>query len=334
VADLGDDVDRIAADSRFSGVVRVDRAGGTELARAYGQAHRGLGVANTVDTRFGIASASKGFTALTVMSLVEEGRLALGATARSLLGDDLPLIDDAVTVAHLLEHRSGIGDYIDEEAGGSVTEYVLPVPVHRLATTEDYLAVLDGHPQKFPPGERFAYNNSGFVVLALLAERAGGAPFADLVRDRMCGRAGMADTAYLRTDEPAGRAALGYLELEGLRTNQLHLPVVGSGDGGAWSTAADVHAFWSALFAGRIVAAESVQEVVRPRSDVPDDRMRYGRGFWLHRTSDAVVLEGHDAGVSFRTVHDPAAETAHTVLSNSSDGAWPLARFLYDVLNP
>ena len=86
-----------------------------------------------------------------------------------------------MTVEHLLAHRSGIGDYLDEDAVESVDDYVLPVPVHRLATTEDYLQVLDGHPQAFPPGERFAYNNGGFVVLALIAERAAGAPFPDLV---------------------------------------------------------------------------------------------------------------------------------------------------------
>src|SRR6266496_3327420 len=57
----------------------------------------------------------------------------------------------------------------------------LPGPVHALATTEGFLAVLDGHPAKFAPGERFAYCNGGYVVLALLAERAAALPFQDLV---------------------------------------------------------------------------------------------------------------------------------------------------------
>jgi CubicO group peptidase (beta-lactamase class C family) len=59
---------------------------------------------------------------------------------------------------------------------------VLSVPVHTLAENIDYLSVLEGHPQRFVPGERFAYNNAGFVILALLAERAASAPFADLVQ--------------------------------------------------------------------------------------------------------------------------------------------------------
>ena len=73
--DLEGSIDRIASETGFSGVVRVDRGGEVELVKAYGLAHRGWEIPNEVDTRFGIASGTKGFTALTVMSLIEEGRL-------------------------------------------------------------------------------------------------------------------------------------------------------------------------------------------------------------------------------------------------------------------
>ena len=112
---LASSLPQVAAEHRFSGAVRVDRAGRTVLAEAFGLAERGLGIPNSVDTRFAIASGCKGFTALTVVSLVHEGALELSTTARSLLGDDLPEVDAAVTVEHLLSHRSGIGDYFDEE---------------------------------------------------------------------------------------------------------------------------------------------------------------------------------------------------------------------------
>ena len=332
--DLEASVDRVAVATGFSGVVRVDRDGRVELAKAYGLAHRGWGIPIAVDTRFGIASGTKALTALTVMSLVEQGLLDLGTRARSLLGEDLPLIDDDVTIEHLLAHRSGIGDYFDEDVVESMTDYVMPIPVHRLATTSDYLVVLDGHEQKFAPGERFAYNNSGFVVLALIAERAGGMPFPELVRTRVCDPAGMPDTEFLRSDEPRNRVALGYLDGESLQTNVLHLPVRGSGDGGVCTTAADVHALWSALHAGRIVPADRLAQMVRPRSDVPSESMRCGLGFWLHPTSDAVILDGADAGVSFRSVDDAATGVTHTVLSNTTEGAWPVARRLGELLTP
>src|SRR5688500_4501505 len=106
---LQEAVDATATRTGFSGVARVDRFGETELCRAYGFADRAHLIPNTPDTAFAIASGSKGVTALAVMSLVERGMLELGTTARSLLGEDLPLIADDVTVEHLLAHRSGIG---------------------------------------------------------------------------------------------------------------------------------------------------------------------------------------------------------------------------------
>jgi CubicO group peptidase (beta-lactamase class C family) len=331
VPELAAELDVIARETAFSGVVRVDSAHGVEVAKAYGLAHRGHGIPNTEHTQFAIASGAKGLTALTVASLVEEGRLELSTSARSVLGRDLPLVDDEVTIEHLLSHRSGIGDYLDEEGDHDLADYLMPVPVHELATTEDYVAALGGHPMMSIPGERFAYNNSGYVVLALIAERVGGAPFADLVRRRVCEPAGMHDTAFLRSDELPGRAALGYLMVDGAwRTNVFHLPVRGSGDGGIYSTASDLGSFWSALFAGRIVSNDLVDELLRPHSDAPAHSQRYGLGFWLHASTDAVSLEGYDAGVSFRSVHVPRARITHTVISNTTDGAWPLARHLED----
>src|SRR4051812_21742327 len=264
---LARDLGRIAAETGFSGVVRVDGPEGIEVVRAYGLADRAHAIPNEPDTQFGIASGTKGLTALVVMRLVEDGALSLSTPARSVLGTDLPLVDERVTVEHLLAHRSGIGDYLDEELDLDFSEYLLPVPAYQLATTEAYLEVLDGHPQKFAPGERFAYCNSGYVLLALIAERTAATTFHDLVRDLICRPAGMGDAAFLRSDELPGRAAVGYVEVEGVwRTNVFHLPVCGSGDGGVYSTAADVARFWRGLFAGSVVSRGALGGGLRGRS--------------------------------------------------------------------
>jgi CubicO group peptidase (beta-lactamase class C family) len=318
------DIDKIAKETGFSGVVWIDRAGQIEFAKAYGLANRTYHVLNSLDTRFGIASGSKGFTALAVLSLVHDGVLELSTTARSLLGKDLPLIADDVTVEHLLTHTSGIGDYLDEEADAEITDYFIGA-AHELTTTEAFLPLLDGHPTKFRAGERFGYCNGGFVVLALLAERAGGVGYHDLVRERVLRPAGMTRTDFLRSDELPADAAVGYLPLNGSdRSNIFHLPVLASGDGGIHTTAADISTFWRALFAGDIV--DSVEEVVRPRCDVPKESRRYGLGFWLHESTDTAILVGYDAGASFKSTHDPHTGTTCTVLSNTSPGAWPIAR--------
>lgn len=286
---LPEAVDAVAGEDGFSGVVSVDRGGEVEFARAYGLAHRAHQIPNTEDTRFAIASGTKGLTALAVVSLIEQGVLDLSSTARSVLRDDLPLIDGRVTVEQLLAHRSGIGDYLDEDGGGlDVNDYLPPVPMQELANTEQYLAVLDGFPAKFPPGERFSYCNGGYVVLALIAERASGVPYHDLVRARVCEPAAMRDTEFLRSDELPERTSTGYVPAGGgrWRSNVFHLPVRGVGDGGAYTTAADLSNFWRALFAGKIVPARWVAEMVRSRNDVPGEPMRGGLGFFLHESRD------------------------------------------------
>ncbi|HEY7659265.1 MAG TPA: serine hydrolase domain-containing protein [Actinomycetota bacterium] len=323
-----EELEALAERTRFSGVVRIDGPSGVELSRAFGFADRAHEIPNLPDTRFGLASGTKGLTALAIVRLIQDGSLELATTARAVLGADLPLIDDAVTVEHLLCHRSGIGDFFDEDTIDDIAEYFLPVPVRELVTTEQYLAVLDGHEAKFPPGEGFSYCNGGYVVLALIAERVSGMPFDELVRRSVCEPAGMPDTEFLRSDELPGRAAIGYLAADGLRSNVFHLPVRGSGDGGIYSTAPDIRALWMALFDGRIVSPDWVSEMIRPRAELPDRSMRYGLGFWLG-PGDLVEIHGYDAGVSFRSTHDPGSSTTRTVISNTSEGTWPLEDLLH-----
>ena len=202
--DLSERVEQKAVETGFAGIVRVDRGGTTDLSAAYGLADRRHGIPMTPDHQLATASGSKGMTALAVMSLVEDGTLTLGTTARSLLGEDLPLIADDVTIEHLLSHTSGIGDYLDESIDVPISAYALAVGVHELATTEQFLAILDGYPTAFPAGERFTYCNGGFIVLALLAERASGVSYHDLVRQRVCAPAGLADTALPAHGRPPG----------------------------------------------------------------------------------------------------------------------------------
>jgi CubicO group peptidase (beta-lactamase class C family) len=300
----------------FSGVISISSGAQITSEHAYGPADRAHGIAMAVDTQLAMASGSKAFTAATALALIDDGALNLDTTARSLLGSDLPLIADDVTVEQLLTHRSGIGDYVDEDLGDDI----LPtVPVSTLENTEAYVPALDGFATKFAAGSRFSYCNSGYVVLALLAERASGVHFADLARRYVFGPAAMTDTAYLRSDRLPGRAAIGYLD-DG-RTNVFALPVVGSGDGGAYTTVADVRRFWSWLPQLPGAAAMS-----RPSTVDTGNPLAYGMGMWMSADASTLVLEGADQGVSFRSVHVPRTSWTATVVSNTSGGAWPVAR--------
>lgn len=328
--DLDDMLDAVAAEQVFSGVVRVD-ADGAVFERAYGLADRAHDVAATPAHRFGLASGAKPVTALTVARLAQDGVLPLDTTARSLLGGDLPLVADDVTVEQLLAHRSGIGDYFDEDVIEDLSEPFMPIAVHQLVDPESYIALIDGYPTVSPAGERYAYNNGGYVLLALLAERAAGESYYDLVDRLVLQPAGMTASGFLRMDRLPGDVATGYIyaddHIDRLRVNTLHLPVRGCGDGGLYSTVADIRSLWTALFAGAIVDDDWRVRMTAPLS--VDEALRQGLGFWRpldHRPW--VRVHGGDAGVSFVSVHDPGRDLTHTVISNWTDGAWPVSRAL------
>jgi CubicO group peptidase (beta-lactamase class C family) len=319
--------------NRFSGVATVHVAGRRTFERVEGFKHRGYGVPMTVDTRIAIASGNKVFTTLAVLRLVEEGRLALDQPVRSLLGDDLPLIDDAVTVEQLLDHTSGIGDYLDEDSDWEPADHVLPMPVHTLTTAQAFLPALEGYPQKHPPGDRFTYCNGSFMVLAVLLERVTGETYHQVVRRLVLSPAGLTRTDFLPLNALPGDAATAYVHDEGDLTNTLHLPVLGNGDGGCFTTADDLHRFWLALLSGDIVSQASVSLMTTPRHDVPSERKRYGLGVWLHGTGNALIIEGYDAGASFRSTHLVDTATTFSVLGNSSEGAWPVIGAFDDVID-
>ncbi len=319
-------VDRAARDG-FAGVVRVDVDHSILHASAHGLADRAHAIANTVDTRYAGASALKGCTALVVMGLVQSGLLALDTSVVSIIDEATSFVDAAVTVRHLLSHRSGIGEYCVEIDAGRVPDPDATEPGPAPCSLDHpsaILTVMAGVAARSEPGTEFQYNNAGYVVLALLAERVAGTPFVELVERRVLAPAGMANSGILSYDELSGDVAIGYRERTGLRTNVHAVPNRGLGDGGLFTTAADMVLFWQALADGTIVDADLVEMMTTPHGRTPRGT-RYGLGFWLDPNTDAVTLEGYDIGISFRSVHRPSTATTWTVASNWTDGAWPLA---------
>ena len=325
-------VDATARAESFSGVVRVDRRGTTEVSKAYGYADRAYGIANTLETLFGTASAAKTFTALTVMALVEQGGLSLSTTARSLLGDDLPTIAEDVTVEQLLAHRSGIGDYFNEDDLDDITQYAISVPVHQLDHSRG-LPQSAGRPPDGLPRRRELRLQQRRLRRAGPARRTrercrlprAGAP----LRSRAC--------RHGRHRLPAvGRAAR-------IEPRAGTWPSTGCGPtccicpSSEWATAAYTPPRPTCTACGRrcIPGGSSPRTRwadVDPRSDWPEESRRYGLGFHLHETGDAAWLEGYDAGVSFTSLHEPNQEVTYTVISNWTDGAWPIIELLNNQL--
>ena len=141
---------------------------------------------------------------------------------------------------------------------------------------------------------------------------------------RVCQPAGIDSTGYLRSDELPADAASGYLGRTVPRTNVLHLPVLGSGDGGIYTTAADMTRSGGTVRRRASSLRKRSPRWSEPRSQAEEEAdRRYGLGFWLDARWD-LLLEGYDAGVSFLSDHDPHTGRTQTVISNTSEGAWPV----------
>jgi CubicO group peptidase (beta-lactamase class C family) len=325
---LHDLVTARAAEHGFSGAVRVSRDRSTLVAAAFGEADRAAAIPNTIDTRFGIASGTKFLTALAAGALIDDGVLALGDRLVDVVSLPLPGVSRAVTIDHLLSHTSGVYDYLDEDVVGDTDQFVLPIAPRALLTPRDYLPMLVAGPAKFEPGARFSYSNSGYVLLGLALEEASGRSFHALVEERVLARCGMSDSGFFRFDRLPPRVALGYVETKdgGWRTNEASLPIVGGPDGGMFATAADIDRLWHGFFACNVLSTTLTAHFMeKSPTDPSKPHSFYGRGHWIQ--DDGVMrvrsIVGQDAGVSFRSNAYPDGTIA-TVVSNTSQGAWPM----------
>lgn len=331
-AELGAHIESALASGEFSGVVQVTVADETVFAGGYGLADRAAGIANTIDTRFGIASATKLMTALGIGVLIDEGRLALSSRLIDAVSVPLPGVDPAVTIGQLLSHTSGVFDYFDEELITDPETFQLPVPPATLLRPSDYLPMLTG-PQKFSPGARFSYSNGGYVLLGLVIEELTGS-FHDHLDRRILQPCRMRRSGFFRLDRLPPDTAIGYVGSDsGTVTNTGILPVIGGPDGGMFATVGDLQRLWRCLLAGEIISAQLVAAYTAKSAHYHDD-FSYGYGLWIR--DDGIhppvhFIQGGDAGVSIRSSLYPPL-TVVTTVSNSTDGAWPIDKTVNELV--
>lgn len=297
----------------FSGVVSVHQGRKVLYAQAAGYANISESLKIKTDTRFGLASGSKLFTAVGILQLIEQGHFTLDTPVNSLLGKYR--VDDRITIKQLLNHVSGIFDYCDEELITDFASLWRDTPNYRMLKPEDYFPLIMDRPIKFAPGEKFSYSNSGYVVLAHIIERTSGTAFPDYIQRKILDPCGMKHSGYYRFDALPKNTAAGYVydkELHRHRSNIYSLPVVGSGDGGCYSNARDVALFWDALQSGKLLSRAMTGELLKPHVE------HYGLGVWIARKyPDTYYIQGWDVGVSFESFHNWATKKTLTVFSNT-----------------
>jgi len=267
----------LAAQQAFSGSVLVARGDRVLFARGYGQADRAKGLPNRPETRFGLSSMGKMFTAVAIAQLAEQGKLSLDDPLGKHLGRGWLSATDrkAITLRQLLSHTAGTGDYLaDPRFTGARGKY---------RRVDDYKPLFADAQLAFPPGTRYQYSNSGYILLGAVIEKVGGRPYADTVRSEIWGPSGMTATGCPDVaDGDAGIAVGYYQDREGdqlvWRNTLSTVPRFGGPAGGCVSTVLDLQRFERALRGGTLVSA-AMLESLWTDSGPGGARSGYGLGF-------------------------------------------------------
>ncbi|WP_394217484.1 serine hydrolase domain-containing protein [Halobacillus trueperi] len=318
----------IAEKENFSGSVVVQRGGQVVYSEGFGYRNLAEKLTNQADTKFGIASGSKLLTAVAVAQLVEKKKFAYDTPVHQLLEPCPPCIGEDVTIHHLLTHTSGIADYFDESVMDDFSELWEEKPMYKMEKLDDFVPMFEGKEKMFDPGEKFHYNNAGFIVLGLVVEAFAKKSYTEYITDHIFKAAGMSDAGYYRLDQLPPNTALGYIEKDGsLKTNVYAVPVVGGSDGGAFVTGPDMIRFWEALLNGELIGESHVERLLMKHVKVKDG-ISYGYGLWLDDVNEQTVYHamGYDPGVSFHSCVYPDNDWMVTVLSNNGSGAFQIIK--------
>jgi CubicO group peptidase (beta-lactamase class C family) len=242
--------------NRFSGAVLLASQGKPLVAKGYGYANVEWQIPNTTTTKFRIGSITKQFTSMLVMQLRERGRIKLEDSV-CLYVSPCPDTWKAVTIHHLLTHTSGIPSY----TGIASWRDTNMVP----KTVEQMMAIFRDLPVEWRPGEKYAYNNSGYFLLGVVIEKASGEPYEQALQAMILTPLAMMDTGYDSHTKIIARRASGYRNRSGALQNaaaiDMRQPFAA---GGLYSTVEDLLKWDQALYTDRLLPTAAKQRMWTP----------------------------------------------------------------------
>ncbi|SKC48598.1 serine hydrolase domain-containing protein [Maledivibacter halophilus] len=322
--------------NNFSGVVFAMEKGKTVFESGFGYANKSELIANTIDTRFGIASGCKLFTSIAICQLVEKGIISFDTYLKDCVDIDFSNFNPNITVHHLLTHSSGIPDYFDEEIMNDFSELWKDRPMYNIRQPKDFLSMFQNRNMEFGPGEKFKYNNAGFIVLGLIVEKNTGMEFTEYVQKNIFEPCGMIHSGYFPLDQLPKGTAYGYIKdkLGNWKTNIYSLPIIGGPDGGAFTTAKNILELWKGIFDYRILSKKVTDKMLKPHIQV-NGNFYYGYGMWIIKEGEDIFkyyIMGEDPGVSMMSSIYPKRDINVTVIGNTEFGTWDIAREIQDLI--
>lgn len=318
---------------RFNGTALVAEGGQVIYKKGWGMANKEWGISNEPDTKFRIASMSKQFTAMLIMQLVQEGRIALDDKLTDYLPEFRRDTGDLVTIHHLLTNTSGLPDYSD--APGFWNELM-----RHPMSSEFVIDSLSSGDLQFQPGSEYRYNNGGFYLLSLIVQRATGRDFAEVLQEKIFQPLGMNDSGLDRPEVILEKRATGYEQFVDGFENAPYRQIDNLlGTGAIYSTVKDLYLWDRALYTDRLLAPEYKEIMFTPFLQ----NYAYGLGVKkipLGDTGDSTAYMGHSGSVAgFNSRIARLVEDEHVIVllcnisewTRLSDMTQGITNILYDL---
>lgn len=304
--------------------VAVARGEKIIIARGYGLAEAEHEVPADADTMFRIGSITKQFTAAAIMRLHEQGKLGLDDDMHKFL-PDFPTQGHTVTIRHLLTHTSGIHSYTSDG------EFMVKRTGLEL-THDELLAEFKDDPFDFAPGEKWAYNNSGYYLLGMIIEKISGKPYGQYVQNEFFTPLNLTRIRYDSTPEVIKNRAQGYRWENDKLLNDLSMAMsIPGGAGGLISSAQDLVRWQIALVNGGVVSEESFKQMCTPVTLSSGKTRDYGFGLMMkeHRGHPYISHGGGIFGFNSTMWYFPDEQLHVVVISNGQDA--PSSALVVDI---
>lgn len=314
-----------AAKGLFNGAALVTFGDQVLVEKGYGFANLEHEIPITPETRFRLASASKSFTAVIIMRLIQQGRFTLETPLADLLPWYRRDVAERVTVHHLLSHSSGIPfEMFDELFCDQQHEEPL-----RKIVEDHHSADLE-----FEPGSKFKYSNSGYVILGAIIEEVTGKPFAEVIDELLFKPAGMTQSGSEQVEMIMPKRAQGYQGEAGHRYRQhyFNLANFARGAGTVYSTLEDLYRWDQALYSNALLTAENKRKMFTPYLT------EYGYGWEVHKIQDdpprTLVRHTGDAIACHALISRIIEDHCLVALLTNMDGTylWDIEKGIRDIL--
>lgn len=284
--------------------------------KAFGMSNLELKVKMEPENVLQLASITKQFTSVSILILMEQGKLSLQDPLSKYIAD-FPRGNE-ITLHHLLNHTSGIKSYTNLPEFRAKTRLDM--------TPEEIISSFKNLPLEFNPNEKYDYSNSGYVLLGYIIEKLSGKSYEDFIQKNIFDKLGMKNSYYANTYKIIPNKANGYQLYEGNYENAEYMsPTIPYAAGSLLSTVDDMFLWHKAIHQNTLISEKTKQMAFTNHTLTNGKHSNYGYGWFLNEIAGTTTLE-HSGGINgFTTsgIYIPEGNIYSIVLTNLDDGKGP-----------